>query len=84
MEWPSMLIVPSEESYNLNNNAAIVDFPLPEAPTIPTVEPVWIWKLTESSTFSRGRAGYEKLTSLKTISLPRSKFSREARWPDLE
>jgi hypothetical protein len=58
-----MLITPCEGSYSLSNKAAIVDFPLPEAPTIPTAEPVLILILAESRTGSKGRAGYEKLTS---------------------
>jgi hypothetical protein len=48
----------------------MVDFPDPEAPTIPMEVPLFKVRETESRTVSSTRTGYAKHTPLKTISFP--------------
>ena len=53
ISWPSINILPSVGSYNLNSNDSNVVFPNPLYPTIAFVEPGSIFKLKFSNnTFS--------------------------------
>jgi hypothetical protein len=56
MSWPCSFTVPDVGGWRPRTALPMVDFPLPDSPTRPTVSPGWMSKLTRSMAGGAERA----------------------------